>query len=273
MLMDLETAREWLPLLIDGFWQTLALTVFTLVFGLLIALPVAWCRNARSPAARAFAYAFVFVFRGAPLLVLLFLIYYGVPELPVVRETVLWEAFREPLFCAVLALSLNSAGYLAEIVAGAVRGVPASEVEAATAAGLSRRGIVRHVVAPNALRIGLRAYGNEVTFVIKGTSVASLVTITDLMASANRIYYNTFDPITPLVAAGALYLVLVFALSQAVRLAEQRLSRGTVRRERVRRRVSAETLRAKSRRRTTVSSVFRNTSGCGTRWKRFTLPG
>ena len=226
MLMDLDTALGFAPLVAEGFLRTLWLTAATLACGAALALPVAACRNAARRGPRLFAYAFVFVFRGAPLLVLLFLIYYGSPEIDVIRDTALWGLFREPVFCAVLALSLNSAGYLSEIVAGAVRGVPRGELDAATAAGLPRRAILAHVVFPNAMRTGLRAYANEVTFVVKGTSVASLVTIIDLMASANQIYYRTFDPVTPLAAAGALYLLLVLVLGRAVAALERRFERG-----------------------------------------------
>ncbi len=226
MLMDFDTALGYLPVLLEGLIQTVWLTALTLVIGAAIAMPVAWCRNAEAFAARAFAITFVFVFRGAPLLVLLFLIYYGAPDLPFIRQTILWEAFREPVFCAILALSLNSAGYLSEVIAGAVRAVPRGEVEAARVAGLSPFSVARHVILPNAARIGLRAYGNEVTFVIKGTSVASLVTITDLMASANRVYYSTFDPFTPLIGAGCLYFLFVMLLGRTINAVERRLSVG-----------------------------------------------
>jgi His/Glu/Gln/Arg/opine family amino acid ABC transporter permease subunit len=224
MIMDLETARAFLPLLLEGAMRTLWLTVSTLVCGMLIAIPVAFCRNARAWPLRAFAVTFVFVFRGAPLLVLLFLIYYGSPDIALIRGSFLWRFFNEPVFCAVLALSLNSAGYLSEILANAVRSVPRGEVEAATVAGLSRFAVLRHIIVPNAARTGLRAYGNEITFVIKGTSAASLVTIIDLMASASQVYYNTFDPITPLVAAGFIYFLLVLAIGRLVDRLEISLS-------------------------------------------------
>ncbi|MEM7566446.1 MAG: ABC transporter permease subunit [Pseudomonadota bacterium] len=224
MLMDLDTLQRHLPSLWEGFGWTALLTAMTLLAGMVIALPVAACRGSRNGFARAFAFVFVFAFRGAPLLVLLFLVYYGMPELPIVRETVLWTAFREPLFCAILALSFNSAGYLAEVIAGAVRSVPRGEIEAATTAGLSRWHVVTGVIAPNAIRLGLRNYGNEVVFVIKATAVASLVTISELMASANRIYYQTLDPFTPLLAAGLIYLVVVLALTRAIAALERYMS-------------------------------------------------
>ena len=224
MIMDLDTALAYLPGLLRGALVTLELTVATIFIGLLIAVPVALCRNARNAPLRWFAIVFVFFFRGAPLLALLYMIYYGLPELPGLKESWAWTLLSRPFPCAVLALSLNSAGYLAEILAGAMRLVPRGEIEAATAAGFSRLAILRHVLAPHTARLALRSYGNEIVFVIKGTSVASLVTVRELLANANQVYFNTFDPITPYLAAGALYLALVFIVLRAVGFAERMLS-------------------------------------------------
>ena len=224
MIMDLETALAHLPELLRGTLVTVELTLATLVFGMLIAAPVALCRNAQNIAARAFGAAFVFLFRGAPLLALLYMIYYGLPELPALRQSFVWALLSRPFPCAVLALSLNSAGYLAEIIAGSMRLVPRGELEAATVAGFSRLAILRHVLVPHTARLALRSYGNEIVFVIKGTSVASLVTVQELLADANHVYFNTFDPITPYLAAAFLYLAMVFLVVRLIGFCERRLS-------------------------------------------------
>jgi polar amino acid transport system permease protein len=224
MLMGWEAFLGYAPLLLAGALNTALLTLMTLVCGAVIAVPVAACRLSRKWSAQMFALAFVFFFRGAPLLVLLYLIYYGLPEWPVVRETPLWLAFRDPWFCAVLGLSLNSAGYLSEVMAGALRAVPKSEVEAAIVSGMSRLSVLRRVIVPNAVRLGIRNYGNEIIFVIKGTAAASLLTINELMRAANTIYFRTFDPITPLLAAGVIYLLAIFVLSRGIARIERRLS-------------------------------------------------
>lgn len=224
MIMDFETLLSTLPGFAEGLAWTLLLTVSVLFFGMIIALMIVPCRLSRNRAANGFGLTFVFVFRGAPLLVLLFLIYYGVPELPIVRDTFLWLAFQHPVFCAILALSLNSAGYLTEVIVGAVRAVPRGEIEAAHVAGLSRWTVIKGIIAPNAIRLGLRNYGNEMIFVVKATSIASLVTIQELMARASGVYYRTYDPITPLLIAGAIFLVLILALSSFMALLEVRLS-------------------------------------------------
>jgi His/Glu/Gln/Arg/opine family amino acid ABC transporter permease subunit len=223
MMMSWDEFAPFIPALWAGAQTTLALTFGTLLAGFLIALPVALCRNSKRPLPRWSAISFVFLFRGVPVLALMFMIYYGTPELMLVRDTFLWIAFRDPIFCAVLALSLNSAGYLTEVIAGSLKAVPRGQVEAAKALGLGRLNVFRFVQAPNALRIGLRSYGNEVIFVLKGTSAASLITVTDVLAVARQVYDRTFDPITPMLAAGALYLSFVAIMISIIRLGERRL--------------------------------------------------
>ena len=224
MLMDPATLVEYLPVLLAGAVITLELTLFTLIGGFVIALPVALARNAERRGPRWFAQSFVFFFRGAPLLVILYLVYYGLPQVPGIKETPIWFLIARPMPIAILALSLNSAGFLTEIIAGALRNVPVGEVEAARAFGLSRLQTFVRIIAPNATRLALRSYGNEAVFVLKGTAVVNFITITDLVGAANQVYFNTFDPFTPLFAAGAFYLVIVFAMLQLVRWAERRLN-------------------------------------------------
>ena len=223
-MLRLETFLAGLPMLLDGTLVSLGLTLVTVICGAAVALPVALARNGRSTPARWLANGFIFLFRGAPLLVLLYLVYYGLPQFQWLRASPAWFLLREPYVCAVLALSLNSAGYVAPIISGALRAVPRGEVEAATAAGFGRLAVLRLVMLPHAARIALRSYGNEIIFVIKGTSVASLVTIGELMRQANAVYFNTYDPFTPFLTAGAIYLVLVFLVTRAIGLAERRLS-------------------------------------------------
>ena len=161
MLMDASTLIAYLPVLLAGAVTTLELTLFTLVGGFVIALPVALARNAQGSVTRWFAHGFVFFFRGAPLLVILYLVYYGLPQLPGIKETPIWFLIARPMPIAILALSLNSAGFLTEIIAGALRNVPAGEVEAARAFGLSRLQTFTRIIAPHAARLALRSYGNE----------------------------------------------------------------------------------------------------------------
>jgi His/Glu/Gln/Arg/opine family amino acid ABC transporter permease subunit len=224
MMMEFAKFQSYIPLLLTGAINTLWLTFGTLLLGFVIAFPVALCRNSSSPWARWFATAFVFVFRGTPLLALLFMIYYGGPELKLIRETFLWNVFREAVPCAILALSLNSAGFLVGVIAGALANVPQGQIEAGRSLGFSRWQVFRFVKVPNAVRTGIRSYGNEVIFVLKGTAVASMVTIADIMSAANQIYFNTFDPITPMLAAATLYLTIVLCLTLVMRRLERKFA-------------------------------------------------
>jgi His/Glu/Gln/Arg/opine family amino acid ABC transporter permease subunit len=224
MLMSLESFAQMWPRLLSGFAVTVELTALTLCIGMIVAMPVALARNARSAPLRWSAAGFIFFFRGPPVLVQLYLIYYGAPEFPWIRQSWAWVILKDPFACAVIAFSLNSAGYVAEILAGAMRNVPLGEQRAAIAAGFGAPSVFWLVTLPHAARIALRSYGNEVVFVLKGTSVASLVTVIDLMGAARQVYFRTYDPFTPLMAAGCIYLATVFVFMRGLTWMERRLS-------------------------------------------------
>jgi octopine/nopaline transport system permease protein len=223
-MLDPNTFLGAFPALMWGLLETLKLFSVSLVCGSGLALVVAVARNSSVLSTRWFGIIFVFVFRGTPLLVLLYLIYYGLPQLALIRNSSAWILLREPYICALLALSLNAAGYMAEILSGAIRSVPRGEVEAAVVAGFHRLDVFRLIVLPHALRIGLRAYSNEIVFLIKGTAAASLVTVIELMGAARAIYFNTYDPFTPFLAAGVLYFGLVLCVTRTIAAIERVLS-------------------------------------------------
>jgi len=224
MMMDWPTLVQYLPLLMQGAITTIEITFLVAALGFIIALPVAIARNSGSPLARGLAQGFTFFFRGAPILAVLFLLYYGLPQIPGIKESVFWRLIERPMPIAVLALSLNSAGFLAEIFAVALRNVPSGEIEAARAFGFSRLSTFLRFILPAAARLSLRSYGNELVFVLKGTAAVNFITITDLIGAANQVYFNTFDPFTPLLIAGAIYLVFALLIVTAIRLLERRLS-------------------------------------------------
>jgi His/Glu/Gln/Arg/opine family amino acid ABC transporter permease subunit len=224
MMLDWPTLVQYLPVLMKGALTTIEITVLVVLLGFVIALPVAIARNSASPVARGFAQSFTFFFRGAPILAVLFLLYYGLPQIPGIKESIFWHAIERPMPIAVVALSLNSAGFLAEIFAVALRNVPMGEIEAARAFGFSRVMTFFRFTFPAAARLSLRAYGNELVFVLKGTAAVNFITITDLIGAANQVYFNTFDPITPLLIAGAIYLAFALLIVTGIRLLERRLS-------------------------------------------------
>ncbi|WP_313314672.1 ABC transporter permease, partial [Stutzerimonas nitrititolerans] len=165
--MSWETFIKWLPSFLDGAWLTLQLVGVSVIAGLILALPLGIARSSRHFPVRALPYAYIFFFRGTPLLVQLFLVYYGLAQFDVVRQGPLWPYLRDPYWCAIITMTLHTAAYIAEIIRGAIQNVPAGEVEAARALGMSRRQTLWHIILPRATRIGLPAYSNEVILMLK----------------------------------------------------------------------------------------------------------
>jgi arginine/ornithine transport system permease protein len=160
--------------------------------------------------------------RGTPLLVQIFLLYYGLAQFEVVRESVLWPLLRSAAFCAVAAFVLNTGAYTTEILHGAMRAVPGGEIEAAKSLGMSRWTIFRRIVLPSAFRRSLPAYGNEVVLMLHATSLASVVTLYDLTGAAREVNSRYYMPFEAFITAGVCYLLLTFVLVALFRAAERR---------------------------------------------------
>jgi len=210
-----------------GLMTTLALLSASLAAGAVLALGAALALTGPWAPLRAAVGAFTYVMRGTPLLIQVYLIYYGLAQLPWIQAR--WDAvwpwtwFKEPFFCALLAFSLNTAAYTAEMLAGAIRETAAGEIEAAQAFGMRRAQVMRRIVLPDAMRRTLPAYGNEVVMMLHATSLASAVpSLLDLTAAASRLYATYYLPFEAYLAAAAVYLVATFSLVGAFRLAERR---------------------------------------------------
>jgi His/Glu/Gln/Arg/opine family amino acid ABC transporter permease subunit len=228
-----------LPRLLQGAWLTLELVGISVVVGLVLALPLGIARSSRHWYVRALPYGYIFFFRGTPLLVQLFLLYYGLSQFQSVRESAIWagttlqlgfgdwsyalavKGLRDPFTCAVVTMTLHTAAYIAEIIRGAIQAVPAGEVEAARALGMSRAQSMRHIILPRAARIGLPAYSNEVILMLKASALASTITLLELTGMARTIISNTYLPVEIFFAAGMFYLVIAFVLVQGFRLLER----------------------------------------------------
>jgi octopine/nopaline transport system permease protein/arginine/ornithine transport system permease protein len=189
-----------------------------------LAIPIALARLSRNPLAWMPAYAYIFFFRGSPLLIQLFLIYYGLGQFDWVKDTFLWPILRQGYWCAIIALTMNTAAYTAEILRGAIQAVPHGEVEAARACGMSGSLLFRRIVAPKALRLVLPAYSNEVILMLQATSLASLVTVVDLMGAASNIVNRSFALYEIYITAGLIYLVMTYAIAWGFKKVEHRLS-------------------------------------------------
>ena len=222
---DQEFYARYAPKFLDGLLVTLQIVGFSLVLGAGLSLPVAMGRNAQNPIAASSAYAFVYFFRGTPLIAQTFLVYYGAGSFRAELDSIgLWTFFREPYFCVIFTFSLNTAAYQAEILRGAIQNVPKGQREAGQSLGMSKLAIFWKITLPQALIIALRPYGNEVVLMVKGSAIASIVTVFDLMGETRRAFSRTFDFQTYIWAA-IIYLVIVEILRRVWDLVEARLTR------------------------------------------------
>jgi octopine/nopaline transport system permease protein len=229
-MIDPGFLLEIIPTLLSGLPLTLELAGSSVLLGFVLALFLALAQQAKRPVVIWPIRTFVAIFRGTPLLVQIFLIYYGLGQFrPTLQSVGLWSLFREPYWCAILALTLNTAAYGSEILRGAIRNVPRGLSEAAAALGLSRMLALRLVILPLALRQALPAYSNEIILMVKGTSLASIITLTEVTGIAQELISQTYRAMEVFIAAGAIYLVLNFLIVWALSLFETRLTHYRVR--------------------------------------------
>jgi arginine/ornithine transport system permease protein len=211
----------------EGTLNSLALLLVSLALGGLLSLPMALARVSTRLWLRGPVWLFTYVLRGTPLLIQVYLIYYGLGQMTYIQarwdDSFLWQGFKEPFFCAALAFSLNTCAYTTELLAGAIRHVPPGEIEAARACGLSHWAFLRRIVLPSALRRSLPGYSNEVIMMLHSTSLASAVpALLDITGAARSIYADFYLPFEAFISAGLIYLSLTLVLVQLFRLAEKR---------------------------------------------------
>ncbi|WP_369959296.1 ABC transporter permease [Pseudomonas benzenivorans] len=221
--MNWELIVKWLPRILEGAWLTLELVGIAVIAGLILALPLGIARASRHWWLRVLPYGYIFFFRGTPLLVQLFLVYYGLAQFEAVREGPLWPYLRDAYWCAIITLTLHTAAYIAEILRGAIQAVPPGEIEAARALGMARWQALLYIVLPRAARIGLPAYSNEVILMLKASALASTITLLELTGMSRTIIARTYQPVEIFFAAGLFYLLAAYLLVQAFRLLERRL--------------------------------------------------
>ena len=206
--MDWSVIAEYYPRLLSGAWTTLQLVVLSGVIGVVLSVPMALGRISDKRRFNWFPRAYIFFFRGTPLLIQIFLVYYGLSQFDAVRESVLWPFLREPYWCAIVTLGLHTTAYIAEILRGALQAIPKGEVEACEVIGMSKLTMYRRVLLPRAFGIMLPAYGNEVILMLKGSALASTITLLDLTGMARTIIARTYTPEEIYLAAGVMYLLI-----------------------------------------------------------------
>jgi polar amino acid transport system permease protein len=223
--LNLDLLARYGPRMLEGLLVTIGLVAISVTIGALLALPVAFARMSRHGWLRAVSFAYVYFFRGTPLLAQTYLVYYGSGQFrPFFNSIGMWWFFREAFFCCLLTFTLNTAAYQAEILRGAIRAIAHGQREAAMSLGLKPHQTFIKVILPQALIIALRPLGNEIILMIKGSAVAAIVTVFDLMGATRLAFARSFD-ISVYLWAAVLYLILVESLRRLWNRLEQRMTR------------------------------------------------
>ena len=220
--MDLDFAIEHLPRLLKAAKLTIELTLLSLFFGIFLGVFFAVLRTSNSKVLYFISYYYSYIFRGTPLLVQIFIIYFGLAQIEWIRESFLWVILKEPYSCAILAFTLNTGAYSSEIFRSAFETINRGIVEAAEGLGLSKINTFFKIKLPIAIRQSLPAYGNEMILMLKGTSLASTVTLLDLTGVAKHIISTTFRPVEVFIVAGSIYLLMTFIIHNFIKFLEKR---------------------------------------------------
>lgn len=220
MSFDLSLIASSLPKILQGLGLTINLLAVSTLFGLILAVGILLMRLSRRAWLVWPARAYIYFFRGTPLLVQLFVIYHGLPQFGFIRQSVVWPILRDPYWCSVIALSLNTAAYVSEILRGGVLGVDKGLIEAGKALGLTKFQRTTRITAPLAVRLALPAYSNEIVSMLKSTALASTVTLMEMTGVARTIVADTFAPYEIFIAATIIYLVLVWIIQTGFTLIE-----------------------------------------------------
>ena len=222
--MDIELMINSFPKLLSAAVITLKLLSVSLIIGLFIGLFFAILRLNKNILINRFAYGYSYIFRGTPLLVQIFIIYFGLGQIEYLRSTVLWVILKEPYWCAIIAFALNTGAYTSEILRSAFQTIKPGIIEAGKSLGIPNKVIFYKIQIPIAIRQSLPAYGNEIILMMKGTSLASTVTIMDLTGVAKYIISTTFKPIEVFIVAGGIYLFMTFIIHNLIKFLEKKYS-------------------------------------------------
>ena len=220
--MDLELMINSFPKLLNASVITLKLLSLSLFFGLFIGLLFAVMRMSKNFILNKFSYGYSYLFRGTPLLVQIFIIYFGFGQIEFIRSSILWVILKEPYWCAIIAFALNTGAYTSEILRSAFQTIKKGYIEAGKSLGISSKIIFYKIQIPIAIRQSLPAYGNEIILMLKGTSLASTVTLMDLTGVAKYIISTTFKPIEVFIVAGSIYLFMTFLVHNLIKFLERK---------------------------------------------------
>ena len=222
--MDLDLMITSFPKLLNATLITLKLLSVSLVLGLFLGLFFAILRLNKNSFINKFAYGYSYIFRGTPLLVQIFIIYFGLGQIESLRSSFLWVVLKEPYWCAIIAFALNTGAYTSEILRSAFQTIKPGFIEAGKSLGIQSKIIFYKIQVPIAIRQSLPAYGNEIILMLKGTSLASTVTLMDLTGVAKYIISTTFKPIEVFIVAGSIYLIITFVIHNLIKFLEKKYS-------------------------------------------------
>ena len=222
--MNFGLMIETFPKLLSGLNLTIQLVTISLFLGFCLAIGMALLRLSNNTFLSFFAKTYVFYIRGTPLLVQIFLIYYGIAQFEIIRETFVWSFFKEAYWCGILALTLNTCAYSSEIIRGGILSVPFGQIESAKSVGMSRFLLYRRIILPIAFRQALPAYGNEMILMVKATSLVSTITLMEVTGIARLIIAKTFSPVEVFIVAGLIYLTINFIVTRLVNFCEIKLT-------------------------------------------------
>jgi len=220
--VDFSIIFDNLNIYLTGLKNTVILVSVSLAVGLLLAVPMSVMRTSKNWVVQAPIRAYVYFFRGTPLLVQMFIVYYGFGQFEAIKDTFLWTFFQEAYFCALFAFTLNTGAYTTEIIRGAIEATPHGEIEAARAAGMSRLLMLRRIVLPSAFRRALPQYSNEMIFMLHGSSLASVITIIDITGAARIVNSRFYSPYEAFLTAALFYMTLTFLIVFLVKKLEWR---------------------------------------------------
>ena len=222
--MDFDLMFTSFPKLLNATIITLKLLSVSLIIGMFLGLFFAILRINKNIFINKFAYGYSYVFRGTPLLVQIFIIYFGLGQIEYLISTFIWVILKEPYWCAIIAFALNTGAYTSEILRSAFQTIKAGIIEAGKSLGISNKIIFYKIQIPIAIRQSLPAYGNEIILMMKGTSLASTVTLMDLTGVAKYIISTTFKPIEVFIVAGGIYLFMTFIIHNVIKYLEKKYS-------------------------------------------------
>tara|TARA_Y100000591_G_C21791713_1_gene676926 strand:+ start:582 stop:1259 length:678 start_codon:yes stop_codon:yes gene_type:complete len=210
--MDFNLMISSFPKLLNATLVTLKLVSLSLIFGIFLGILFAILRTGKNKFFRELSYYYSYIFRGTPMLVQLFIIYFGLAQIETLRSSFLWVILKEPYWCAIIAFSLNTGAYTSEILRSAFQTIDKGFIEAGKSLGISKEKIFYKIKLPIAIRQSLPAYSNEMILMLKGTSLASTVTLLDLTGVAKFIISTTYKPVEIFIVAGSIYLFITFLI-------------------------------------------------------------